>query len=153
MKYQIAPFRGAAGKFCVMTKAGQWVLGNLLYEEAKAIINQTPGPWTTNSFSNEAVVLECPGHGIEHCIVGTFATRKLLAEALKPRALRRTTMTTNHDNSIKVMIDEKDESRIGLLGVSAELQFVRLAADYNRLKKDKLTLARILRFGRRRRIT
>ncbi len=41
---------------------------------------------------------------------------------------------TNHNPSISEMIDHEDEVRIGLYGRPAELQFVRLAADYNRLK-------------------
>ena len=41
----------------------------------------------------------------------------------------------NHDTSIGEMIDADDEARIGLLGRDPEIQFVRLAAEYNRLRE------------------
>jgi alkylation response protein AidB-like acyl-CoA dehydrogenase len=42
----------------------------------------------------------------------------------------------NHDIAITEMIDESDEARIGLLGRDAEIQFVRLAADYGDVKRE-----------------
>ena len=40
----------------------------------------------------------------------------------------------NHDISIGEMIDADDEARIGLLGRDPEIQFVRLAAEYRKLR-------------------
>lgn len=47
----------------------------------------------------------------------------------------------NHDIAIGEMIDAEDEARIGLLGRDPEIQFVRLAAEYNDVRM-KLQTAR-----------
>ena len=47
----------------------------------------------------------------------------------------------NHDISIGEMINADDEVRIGLLGRDPEIQFVRLAAEYNDVRM-KLQTAR-----------
>lgn len=47
----------------------------------------------------------------------------------------------NHDISIGEMIDADVEARIGLLGRDPEIQFVRLAAEYNDVRM-KLQTAR-----------
>lgn len=43
----------------------------------------------------------------------------------------------SHDISIGEMLDEEDERAIGLLGRDFNLQFVRLAAAFNDMKKER----------------
>ena len=50
----------------------------------------------------------------------------------------------NHDISIGEMIDAADEARIGLLGRDPEIQFVRLASEFNQLRRDLKFIAQTL---------
>ena len=55
----------------------------------------------------------------------------------------------NHDISIGEMIDADDEARIVLLGRDPEIQFIRLAAEFNRQKEAIRDAVNVLCDGQR----